>query len=497
MKVWGADKVKHALRETREGIVDIAGAVAPYVKSPALLLDKMKVWKQQRQDMALALRLNRQLRRQFITAFNKSAAKKMSVEVNEGMKRYAFRNTVVSALLRPYEIFAAQNAPVKIGAAMVFFRAARMALYPVMGAWSVAVPLAAFIGARMAGVYKHAENKRQEADFAEAGFVVPCDFGASEGRAQVLGRDVQDGQAFGFPVMHRDRPEWVVSSYHAAGRTLTTPATMHAAAFEALRTGRYLPDVAAAFPGQAAAQNCAFALSVLMPALPVDGIIAAVSPMTKEIVAVPAPAVKKEGLSAAFHRAAKPFRDVSVAEAALSVLEPFCLQGKDTAASLAALSGRVTLDDIRSLVHLQSVGIVMGAVEAAEALRMARDPRFDGLSFRQIAEVALLPRDQSAAFDDLWKDRECRAHFDYGQLRDIVEHAQGWGGTALGLARHGYARTLSGEQLIELAQPENEHWARVYHDLRSARPDVEVSHETFKASVQAQGYQAVLRPQGG
>lgn len=492
--------VRRVARETREGLADISGVAAFYLKNPAVFRGKWAVWKQTRKDAATQARLNRQIRKQFIRAFNASAARKMSVETNDAMRRYKFRNGFLSALLRPYEVFTFWNMPSRIATAAVCFKAARMLLYPAMGLWGVAVPLAGFIGARMASVYTKSENKRQEEALAREGFVVPCDFEVRQGQASVMGRDIAQGAPLGFPVMHTGTPEWVVSTYDSSRKSLTSPRTIHAAAFEALRGGRLsvqdIVQIDAAFPKQPALKNCACAFAVVFPARTTDELTAEVQQLSQTIVAMPAPQGKKQGLSAAFNRAAKPMRDVTVAEASLQALEAFCLQGAETASGLSILAGKATPDDIRYLVHLQSLGITFDAPQAKDAVRMLKDPRFaDELSFRRIADVALLPAAQASAFDDLWKDREYRTRFGYDLLREIVRNAEGWGGVALRLARHDYARSLSGEQLAELAQPENEHWAKVYHELRLSQPETMagVCHDTMKEAVQAHGFLAAAR----
>ena len=482
-------------RDIADGVGAIAKEVWGFVGHPSQWRPRIEAAKARRQDVALATELNRNIRKQFIEAFNRSAQKKMTVETRDVLRQYKKRNGYISALLRPYEKFSNWRLSAKVVGAGVFFRAAKRLLWPVMGAWGMIVPLAAFVGARMAIVYREAKNKQQEAFLAREGFIVPCTFDVKDQKVSVLGREMTQDFTAGFPVMYRETPEWVVAKYDAEKKALAKPATLHAAGFEGLRTGAVTWDdvakVQAAFPGYTERQGCVYAFALLYPDACIDKQIDSVAKMAEETRAAP-DAPRDMGVRAVFSRLAKAqSEDASLAAAALKALEPFCVAGRE-ADRLSTLSGKVTRDDLRFLISLGDLGSGPGREQAKEIFRMAKDARYETLSFRDMVSVAVAPPQVGAAFDELWKDREYRARFDFDFIRDVAFNLQGWGATALKLTRHDYSKSLTPDDIRELSAPENEYWAPAYHRLRAAQPDAcaKLSHAEIKDLVQEYGVKA-------
>lgn len=482
-------------RDIADGVGALAKDVWGFVGHPSQWRPRIEAAKQRRQDVALASELNRNIRKQFIEAFNRSAQKKMTVGTHSVLRQYKKRNGYISALLRPYEKYSNWRLSAKFIGAAVFFRAARRALWPVMGAWGMIVPLAAFVGARMAVVYREAKNKQQEAQLARDGFIVPCTFEVKNSQVSILGREMTQDFTAGFPIMHQDSPEWVVAKYDAAEKTLAKPSVLHAAGFEALRAGAITWDdvaaVRAAFPDHPRREGCVYAFSLLYPGADIGQQIDSVRKLADEQAAPPEQS-KDMSIRATFNRIARAkTEDLSLAAAALRALDPFCVAGKE-AGGLSSLAGKVTRDDIRYLISLGDLGEAPGREQAAEIFRMANDARFATLSFREMVEVAIAPPQASAAFDELWKDREYRARFDFDFIRDVAFNMQGWGGTALKLTRHDYSKSLTTDDIRELAAPENEYWAPAYHRLRTAQPEAaaKLSHAELKDLVLQYGVKA-------
>jgi hypothetical protein len=490
-----------AARNARAGIAGLAGAACNFLRNPSQLRDKMREWKRLRQEAALQARLNRQIRRQFIKAFNRSAKKKMSLEINNMMRRYKSRNGgLFAAFLRPYEAFSSWNMPAKILSMVAFAKGVRHLLWPVMGIWGVVVPLCALIVERMALVYKNAENRRQEEKLAQLGLTVPCNFEVRNGKVLVMDKEISSNLPIGFPVLHTNIPEWVVTEYDGERKGLTAPKTVHAAEFEALRRNclsqHDVEKIKESFSGHNIQQNCVYAFSIIFPDQTIEEQVAQVRALAEERIKMPLTVnEKKRGLSAKFCHAARrqgETCDAPLPEAMLRALEPFCLYEPGDS-GLSILAEKVTLGDIRYLTELQALGAGLERKQALEVVRMLKDVRFSGeLSFRQIVEVALWPAELAGTFDDLWKDREYRTRFGFDALKEMALNADGWGGVALRLARHDYSRSLSGEQIIELALPENEHWAKVYHNLRLSMPEIAqtVAHDDLKKAVQEFGWMA-------
>ncbi len=487
--------VMRALGETREAVADVAGIVADFVTHPSQWRPKMQEWAEKRQDGAMKTRLNRQIRSQFMQAFNLSASKKLSLEVNEDMDRYRSRNKTMSLLLRPYEAFSYFNLPLKLVTAFAFFKGLRDLLAPVMGPWAMIVPLTAFVGGRMGVAYRDAENKRQEEKFSANGLVVPCDFAVAKSTPSVMGFAVADRQPIAFPLMHQNAPEWLLSRYDETNKKLTKPETVHAAVYEAaLSDMGFEADqvkINEAFPQQKSLQDFTAMMTIIFKDQSVEALILQTQELAKETVKVPVEAKKDTALSAAFAAVNPAKREATFPEAAMKVLEPFCLRGND-GAGLSALAGRVGEGDIRFIVELQSLGHRADAAQATEALRMLEDPRLENLSFRQVMEAAMLPKAQAADLAEMLKDREYRTRFGFDMLRDMVIYAEGWGGVALKLSRHEYTKLLSDDDLRELAQPENEYWAKTYHQMRMSMKGQtqNVAHADLKKMVMELGLTA-------
>lgn len=491
--------VTRAVSGAWAGLCDVAGEGWNLLRHPAHLRSQIRVWAQQRRDAAIQTRLNRQIRQQFIKAFNQSASKKLSVEINESMQRYKSRNGFTAGLFtRPYEAFSSWNMPAKAIAIFALSRFLRILLWPVMGVWGVVVPLGLLVAERMTIASRDAENKRRETAFAKEGLLVPCDFEVKDGKAFVLEREVAPDMPVGFPVLRQETPEWVVTRYDAARQRLSSPETLHAADFEALLrhslSWQDFESVEAAFPEQKTLRDCACAFSVIFPEKSVDTVVSELKTLADEKTSAVRKAPRKNaGLSALFTGAAGKTDRLLLPEAALRALEPFCLNETKNG-GLQALSGKITLDDIRFLIELGACGNVIGRKEAGEISRMLKDPRFSKeLTFRQIAEIALWPGELPAMFDDIWKDREYRERLGFESIKRMILNADSWGNVALRLVRHEYTKSLSTEQIIELAMPENAHWARAYHKMRLSLP-AEVSnatgHDALKAAVQEHGLHA-------
>ena len=487
--------VVRTARDTAEGFREIATGIWGFIGHPSQWRPRMEAAKLRREDLALQTSLNRDIRRQFIEAFTRSTQKKMTVGAAGIMRQYKARNGWISTLLRPYEKYSNWRMSAKIAGAAIFFRAARKALWPVMGAWGMIVPLAAFVGARMAIVYREAKNKQQEAELAKEGFIVPCTFEVKDKKVSILGREMTQDFFPSFPVMYTETPEWVVARYDALKKALDKPQPLHAAGFEALRAGTLVWDdikkIRDAFPEQEQKQGFAYALSVLFPG---TDAIAQTRQMSSEETPVLKPAEAFDpGVKATFRRLAKAAKeeDKSLPATALAALSSFCMAEKDDA-GLTALAGRVSPDDLRYLSGLRGLNAAPDRAQAEAVTRMIQDPRFDTLSFRDITEVALAPAAVSAAFDDLWKDREYRARFDLDFLRDVAFNINGWGATALRISRHDYSQNLSSDDIRELAAPQNELWAPIYHRLQVSQPEAAatLTHGELKALVQEYGIKA-------
>jgi hypothetical protein len=473
MKTAG-EKMNSTLKTLASSITDAMQALHGFIKDPSMLAAKMRVWAQQRQDSSDATRLNRQARSAFAEAFNRSARKKLTVEINDTLRRYKRRNTsLLSFPPRAYEAFSTFSLPVKIAAIVAVSKIARLALWPVMGAWSVAAPLCLLVGARMMKTHKDAANKRDEDFLSGAGLITPCSFSVKDGAAFISDIPVRDGLPIGFPVLMTDTPEWVVRRYKSATRSLEENTIMHAAQFEALRLQSVSPDdqrtIDSSFTDRTD-KDCVYILSLLFKDAPVTEHIATVRAFAAE---------SKESI--VFNTAAQPPLSHDVVRA----LAPFCMTG-NTGVGLSALAGKMGKSDLTYLAALQSMGHAPDKKQAQDIFRMAADPRFkETLCFRQIAEAALLPEPQKKMLDEFWKDREYRARFTFDQLSDMVVHAEGWGGVALRLARHDYSHALTFEQIRELSQPENAHWAQTYHALRIS--GASMPHDALKKDIEENG----------
>lgn len=480
------------------GMGEFARDAGRFLVSPSLWPEKIRSSMRQRRDAATGIALNRQIRRQFMEAFNRSAGNKMSVEVNEIMRQYNVRNTLFSALLRPYEIFSLWNAPSKIAAAAAFYKGVKIALWPVMGAWGLAVPMAAFVGSRMALIHRDSRNRQQEALLAREGLVIPCTFEVRDQKVFVAGHEIDRDFTAGFPVMHRPGHGWVVSRYDSEKKRLERTETIHAAGFEGLRTGRLSPDdvdvVRNAFKKQEPMQNCAYVLSMLLPGLPVSDVVGQVNALAQERLEVPEPAPGKSGaLKKFFNRAAgrtdRNTREISMPEAVVRAFGPFFLTGKNDT-GLEPLAGKIDLENIRYLSELLAHGIALGRESASYAAQKMNDRRFsETLSFREIAELSLWPQKTAAIFEDLWKDRDFRGRFGFPAMQDMIANIDTWGGVALNLARHDYTRSLSENQIIELSMPENAYWAKIYHAMRVSRASetAGLSHDDLKNRIRQMG----------
>ncbi|MDE1153696.1 MAG: hypothetical protein PW788_14265 [Micavibrio sp.] len=482
-------------------LMQLGSKALEYARHPSRLREHMNVWTALRQDRAQQTRLNRQVRSQFSEAFNRSAKKEMTVDLHEKLRRYKRRNGFYSALLRPYEGFSSLSFPLKIAAAAAFSKSLRLLLIPVVGVWAIAVPLVAFVASRMGLIYRDAENRRQEEEFAKSGLVTPFTFKVEAKKTSVQGQQIDDAFMVGFPVMHRETALWMTSTYSDARKKLENRSLTHAAEFEACRSGSVSVSEAAGFRDIFAhdqgAKNCAFLLSVLFPEKQASEIIGAVQHMQSETAQIPAQG-QKTGLSAKFKSSAGDanaenlLTQAGFPAAIVSALDAFCLRGREDR-GLSIFSGKISMDDIRFLVGLQALHLRPDAQQAKEISRMLRDPRFaDEMPLKKIIEVALWPKEHVAIFDELWKDREYRARFGFDALKDMTFNIEGWGGVAVNLARHAYTQSLSGKDVIELALPQNEYWAKTYHQLRLSLPETtqNVSHADFKAAVHQFGLAA-------
>lgn len=481
-------------RDLREGAGELFANLVRVFRSPENFMEMVRNGRAHRRDAGIQMRLNRTLRKQFIEAFNNSARGQLSVDTDRTLRGYRMRNRISSVLLRPYEMFSLFNLPAKIVTASLFFKGSRMLALPVMGIWSVAVPLGAMIGSRMGLVYRDAKNKQQEAELASAGFIVPARMEVRDDKVSVQGHEIAQDFVSGFPILNKKTPEWIVSSYDSRQKIFGVSEKLHAAGFEALRTKRLTTeDVSAVRYGVAnrALQGCAYAFALIFPEMNAQEALRSVKFMADEkLPLVDAGA----GLTSGFRRAAQLPQEAGYAplpEIILKAIEPFCLRGAEDQ-GLSALAGKISMNELRDLAKLYSLGVALDAGKARNVLRMMDDARFsENLRFGQMIEIALWPDKTSALFDNLWKDRDYRP-LGYDMLKEFVVHADGWGNVALRLMRHDYVRQLSGENIRELALPENAHWAHVYHDLRLTCPDAaNVPHNDLRGMVQEFGLNAV------
>ena len=151
------------------------------------------------------------------------------------------------------------------------------------------------------------------------------------------------------------------------------------------------------------------------------------------------------------------------------------------------------MNDVRYLVDLKSLGVELNQKQSSEVLRMIEDPRFSKtLKFREIVEVSLWHESKAKAFEEFWKDREYRSRFGFEFAKTTIGSLNEWGGVALRLAMFDYTKNLSEQQIVELAQPENQHWAKPYHQLCTNVPQAmkTSSHESLKQLVKEFGVEA-------
>ena len=454
-----------AFVEIREGIADFSSIICDTFKSPDHLRALLNRWERQRRDGEIKTRLDRQIRRQFIQAFNLSATKKLSVEINEEMEKYQQRNGLFSLTLRPYEELMNLNVFLRFPAIIGVFQAARYLAYPLIGAWSVALPLAGLIGMRVALLCKEGQNSRQEKRLESLGLLVPCRFDVEGGAVAVGGKVLRHNLPIAFPIVNQSSPEWLLSFYDSNECRLSRAFSVHASALEALRLNRLTRDqfntAIKSFPDQCG-RNLFFACCVFFTGLDVKEISSFVSQITQE---------------------------KGAAEKILRMLEPFCI-ASDKDDGLSVLAGRLNMQDLRYLESLSGLGNSLSGEQAKDIKRMLSDSRFSSsLGFRDMVEISLWPRERSSSFEELWKDNSYREKFGFDALKETLENMNSWGGVALRLARHDYTKSLTGRQIIELSLPENEHWAKAYHLLAIESPEsVEsIGHEQMRQAVQKQG----------
>lgn len=484
------DNHKGFLRES----MDDVKAVFSVLTSPARLKAKMADFSQRRKDNKVAARLNGQIRKQFIAAYDASDKDEYSVKLNRMLDDYKARNGAKSWLLKPYEIFSHWNIPSKIIAGLGFFKGASYILTPVMGAWALTVPLGTMIASRMALTHKDASNLRQEQQMAEKGIVAPIRVSVKNGALLYNGVNVHDNFKVAFPVRFQATPEWITAEYLKEKQHFAKHKTEHAFTHElSLRPdgAEKLAAIMARFRNDKDAQNAAALLHIVMPDSEGDAINARVAANADKMINVPAE--KKGGyLAQVFSKtsgAGDAYTEISMNAALVKAFEPFAKRMPQDL-GMKPLSGALTQDDTEYLAHMLSRNLCVGDKQASLIQTMyKKNATYQMLSFTQRVEVALFPENIQTMFMELWSERHLRDKFDFSSMREIILNFDDWGAVALKINAHDYAQDLTAAQIIELSQSDNAHWAKIYHDLKTddAISTAHLTHSALKSLTQRFG----------
>jgi hypothetical protein len=460
------------------GLVEDVQAVAAVLSSPSRLRAKISEFSERRKDRKIEARLNGQIRKQFITAYEASDKDEFSVKTSRTIEDYKSRNGPKSWLLKPYEAFSHWNIPSKIVTGLGLFKGASYLLAPIIGAWSLAVPMTGMIVSRMALTYKDAKNLRQEQLLAKNDEVAPIRVCVTGGALIYNGINVSDNFKVAFPVQFTKTPTWLASDYLKDKQQFSKPQRQHGFVHElSLRPQgqKILDQIKTDFSADEDMQNMAALLVLLFPKQNTAERTALIKNYASQVVNT-AQNDKKTGLKGFFAISAQAERaDIAMHVAIVKAFEPFAkrnLQGQ----GLSRLANVMTKNDVEYLAHMLGRDMTL-RTEQAELIQDSyrKAAKYKALNFTERVEIALYPKHTQTMLLDLWDDSKIRQKFGFGALKDIVQNYDGWGNTALKLNTHDYAQGLSAVQIMELAQTENAHWAQVYHELKTA-PELDTAH---------------------
>jgi len=461
--------------------------VWPFLADPVYAHSVLKSWDCWRADRRFEARLNRQAREAFVESLRQSKRDHLSVETYHQIEKYlSTQNEYDSFLSRLYRHNKRQILPVRAGSIVGLALAARAFLLPVIGLWGLAVTSTVLIATALAEQYHKSKLKRLEQSLSSKGILVPPDFHVQNGSLSVAETILPEELHIGFPILESKPPQWLVGIYSQTDQAFQTPEVVHAAAFEAYKRGYLaktdIPLAKARFKDHPDQEICFYMTSILFPDMPFEDRVEKIQTLASEETEMLL-ADKPDRLTKLFYLSGQKAQGTvkgAFTAALVQTLNAFCFNGKN--AGLSGLSGKVTLDDLKYLCFLRAQEVSIDVAQAHEIVEFVNDPRFfeygstlperHVLSFRDIVELTSLPDQEKKSIIEFWKDGNYRKRFTYNEIKDMTSAINEWGERALSIASFDYSEKLTFSQIKELSLRENEKWARNYHDLCTAHPDI-------------------------
>lgn len=455
-----------------------------------IIRDPQKIYKaaqkswQNYNDNIKAGDINNRLRQQFIVSLNKSDRSELPHKDVRRLRALTNRNGLGSFLLKPYEIYSRFQWPFKIASALLFIKSSVLLLSSALGGWAIAAPLVILGSSRIGHALKNMQNRRDERYFKDRGYDMPPKITVRKGKAYHGQEEVGPNAQIALPLLHTEKPQWAHARFDEVRTNFTKASILHAFEFELIQQNRAHADIVAlqdAFPKNETAKNCAFGLQLLLPDYRTQEIIDIVKLYEAETLKEKTPATK------IFKK------DKRLTELVLAVMEPLAVQDVG-GRGLSNLTHLLDEDNLNFMIKMGKLGHILTKDQGKRLHSMAQDPRFhEHMSFHQLYQMALWPEQNYKIFDDLWRESSFRKKFNFEAARDIINNLSEWGKTALVITNHDYAQDLNAEEIFELASPENEHWAQIYHDIRSSQTcDTEgVGHTELREQIKRSGRLAI------
>lgn len=477
------------------GLWEDIGDVARVIIKPSKLKNKLSEFSQRRKDAKQEAKLNAQIRQHFIKACNLSNEQELSVSAHKIIEEYKSRNGVKGLWLKPYEVFSHLNLPTKILTGLGLFKGASYALAPALGAWSLALPLTVFLGSRVGLARRDGLNANQEAELSEKGIVTPFRVHVKEGETFYNNVNVSENFRTAFPIMHAPKPKWVSAIYLKDSRKFSKQEAIHAFEHELLLKANdreVIEQIKTVFPENEMAQNCAMLLSVLLSETDLEIIIETVQSYDSKLVSVDHELIndkpKQKFNFVGMIQDKMAGVEVPFSHVLVNALEPFAMRKPDDK-GLSSLNSAVNIEDIEFLGHMLVRGIKVQTEQAKHIQDFQQKAKYNAIGLSGALELSLASLKFREMFSDIWDEREVREKLDYASVKDVVKNIDSWGSVALKLCTHDYTKTLQADEIMELARPENKHWAQAYHEIKTSASQIPdgMNHIELKALTQQYG----------
>ena len=440
----------------------------PFVKDANYRRQTITGWRLQKRGDVAASRADEVAQKHFINAVKKSGLDQLSLNTVKDFDRYErAHKTFYNPVLKLWRSAIRQNPFMRIISLAGPIWAANF-LLPVV----IPVLVVGIIATRLINKWQQGNLIRLSENLRHEKLNAPLNFHHTNGQLAhpLTKQPLQDGFMLEAPVNNAGQPTWTVKFYNADKSAFSDAVHISAATYEALATGVAKVQDFKLTETSLREDAAKATLMVLCP----DKAANEINNVLKGWWSCKTDVLRTDKMTTIGKKFGRipPKGDLTkaaYAEAVLFALSPFMRGASTDEYGLSDLAGQIKMSDVNDLIKQRATGRGLDASQAIQACDIMTDLRYQavkGHSFNAAVKMTVeLTQAQKSFVDMLVKDSAYNSLFNMDQMMKLAKNEDGQTSLVMEIAGNDYARQMTGDQILDLIQPENRIWAMDYLDM--------------------------------